>query len=143
MQKVTKKQIAMIHVLLSKMNMQDYKSGIVLEYTYSRTDSVKEMTLKEGVKMIGDMQNHLNKKINDTDERQRRYIIAMAHQMGWQLENGKIDKERLNAWIQKYGHQNVTDVHKTLNDYKKEDLNKLVSQFQKVLRSYLKSLGDK
>ena len=63
----------------------------------------------------------------------------MAHEMGWQKADGKIDIERINNWCLAYG---VGPEKKKFNDYKYHELPALVTQFKKVYQSFLKGISN-
>lgn len=133
----SKQQIIGIRTLLGKLNLKDDKEAIVKQYTNDRTNSISKMEFAEAKKLIANLKN----PSEDSEERQRKHIIAMAHNMNWQLEGGKADMKRINDWVLSYGHLNTQG--KKLNDYKGEDLQKLVTQFQKVYKHYLNSISKR
>lgn len=139
---ITKPQITIIHVLLAKRGLKEEKAGIVLTYTNDRSSHVSEMSKKEAATLIQHLsgESKFNNSV-DRGEKQRRYIIAMARQMGWTTTDGRADMVKINSWIAKYGHLNSTGKNTTLNSYKAEHLTKLVSQFQQVLKSNLKAFS--
>lgn len=66
----------------------------------------------------------------DKANRMRRKCISICHEMGWKLENGKIDMRRVDEFCEKRGHG-----HKKLNFYSEKELPMLITQFEKLLKS--------
>lgn len=131
-QLVTKQQLILINTLISKLNInKDTKETMVLGFTLGRSISTKDLTQSEASDLI----KHL-KSLDPTEasaEKMRRAIIAMAHEMKWQLANGKADMQRINQWCIRYGGKN-----KDLNAYHFKELHNLVTAFKQM---YLKFLG--
>lgn len=73
-------------------------------------------------------------KIKESENKQRRKIIALFCQMGYKIGE-KADMPRIHAWCEKSGH-----LHKNLNYYHGKDLVTLVSQAEQVYNSFLKGL---
>jgi hypothetical protein len=62
----------------------------------------------------------------------RRRFFAVCHELGWKLENGKLDYKRINGWLLQYG------VHKKkLNAYTAKELPELISQIDALLKRKL------
>lgn len=131
----TKPQIQIIRTILSKQGLNDDKDAIIEEFTGGRTNSTSKLYFSEATTLIKQLKN----PVAASEEKQRKHIIAMAHEMTWELEDGKADMKRINSWVAKYGHLNAS--HRTINDYKGTDLQTLVTQFQNVYKSYLKAIA--
>jgi len=141
----TKAELTRLHTLISKLQIpEDGKRAMIAEATNGRTTSSKEMTSGE----ITDLCNGLQKMVpaplpaklvpdadKDARDVMRKKIISRAHRLGWQLQGGKIDMERVNAWCVSHGH-----LHLQLNSYGYNDLVKLVSQMDAMYKSYLKAV---
>ena len=141
--KVDKQDIKIIRTLISKAGMdEEDKEALVSEYTKGRSTSTKELLKVEARELIGHLKNaspSLNPSPKGRDfgdprsQRMKRKIFAMCHEMGWHIEGTrKLDMQRLNNWCEKSSLQ-----HKKLDRYAYEDLPALVSQFEKVYKSYL------
>jgi len=63
------------------------------------------------------------------------FTNSQTHELKTSPAPGKIDLPRLDAWCEKYG-----EFHKPLNSHSFPELCKLVTQFQKVYRTYIKNL---
>lgn len=130
-------QNARLHALVGKLGINsDMKADMVEQYTGGRTRSTADMYTHECQALI----NFLSAQVGKTTEGQRadkmrKKIISMAHEMGWQLPNGKADIARVNAWCKKYGHG-----HKPLNSYQYKELPELVGQFEEAYKYYLKTI---
>ena len=141
------KKIQIIHAALAEIGKKrgfkvekEEKESLVRQFSKGREISTKGLRNTEADALIlhlnsltdGSPQSVMLKK----GEQMRRHIIAMAHEMGWQKPDGKIDIERINNWCLGYGVEK-----KKLNDYKYEELPSLVSQFKKVYQSYLRAIS--
>lgn len=119
----TKQQLTIIHTLLNKHKMSAHKGDIVSGFTAGRTESSREMDIKEAAAMI----RHL--KTLDPDakraERMRRKIISLAHEMNWKLPSGKIDMKHVDGWCIRLSY-----LHKKLDAYSLSELPRLVTQFE-------------
>lgn len=128
---ITKGQIACIHAMVKKLNLTSSKGDIVLGFTDGRTDSVGDMYLDEAKAMIQWLKSQDPEE--QSAERQRRYIISMAHECGYRKPGTtKVDMVKLDSWCVNYGY-----LHKKLNQYRQHELPKLVTQFEKVYKDYL------
>lgn len=140
---INKKQIAAINATLYKLGMlrgerfsKGEKASLVRQYSGGRTDSSTGLFHNEAVQLINDLNRQTGFSPKEKPgEKQRRRIIAMAHDMRWQLPGYKVDMKRVNDWCCTYGY-----LHKKLNDYTEAELPKLVSQFMQVHQSFLKHI---
>lgn len=109
---------------------------LVFGYSAGRTKSSKAMTMVECQALI----NHLDviKKDkysapvnnNDASQRMRRKIMSICHEMNWTAD-GKLDWKRINGFM-----LNSSYLKKAINAYSEQELPKLVSQFEQLLKSY-------
>lgn len=131
----TLEQNKRLHTLLGKLGVEkEQKEELVFGFSGERTISSAELTMQECYSLC----NHLQGMIYASDDRadvMRKKVLSICHEMKWKLESGKIDWEHLNDWLMKYGY-----LHKSLNEYKEKELPKLVTQFENLLRDYLKKL---
>lgn len=120
------------------------KEEVVLQFTSGRTSSLKELKPQE----LTELTTQLN-YLNGTDKRnwksapgeqQRRQIIAIAHEMRWELPDGKADMKRINTWIATFGYLRDTGKHQDINAYSYEELPKLVWQFKQAHKHYLSNI---
>ncbi len=139
---ITKPQIQAINVCLTKIGNQrgeKYSAGekaeLMLRYSKGRTDTTTGLYITEARQLLTDLNKLLNNNTPPPGEKMRKNIIAMAHEMKWQLPNGKIDMQRVNGWCAKFGY-----LHKKLNEYTADELPQLVTQFKNVYKSYLKGV---
>ncbi|MCC6290174.1 MAG: hypothetical protein IT249_20025 [Chitinophagaceae bacterium] len=138
--KATNKQIQSIHAALHRKGLLRHKAEMVSGFTAGRTTHSSEMTVQEAAALLAD----INEYTTQQDDRQRmlRYIIAMAHEMGWITQvsavehDGKIiqknDYSRLHSWVLKYGN-----AKKGMNQYNHQELVKLVAAFKNMHREWL------
>ena len=110
--------------------------------TGGRTESSKELHYNEAadlIKQLQAMQGKVEWQVKEGNT-QRRKIIAIAYNMGWEIPNPqggkpKADMKRINDWCIKFGFGK-----KTLNDYTTKELPTLVSVFEKVYKEFLNSI---
>ncbi len=119
--------------LLTKANLQGRRHAIVFDYSGGRTESSRELTDPEIMRLIRDLEKGF--KELDRADKMRKKIISQAHEMGWELPSGKIDMDMINAWCVKYGFK-----HKPLNSYSYKELPVLVTQFDNMYNDYLKAI---
>lgn len=133
---MTPKQVKLIRFLLNQCGLSDEldKAEIVFEYTNGRSTSLKEMTQRETSALI----NVLNERLSPAKakrDRQVSKILSMAHEMHWELQDGKVDMERLDVFF-----LTRTPQKKKLAEFTDAELPGLVTLFEKVYISFLKSL---
>jgi hypothetical protein len=132
MRPATKDQVKAINAILARKNLMMHKATIVQSCSNGRTTHSTELTVEEARALLID----LNKNEPETEAKQRmvRKIFAMARDLGWVKKitvverTGIVHKDDLSAvyeWINKYGY-----LKKDINQYKYNELPKLVSQFQ-------------
>ena len=127
---MTPSQIKYVRGLLARHGLTDQKEEIVMEYTDGRTSSLSAMTYRETKALIAALEGGTKPR-----DAQVNKILSMAHEMGWELQNGKADLQRIDRWCIKY-----TDQHKPLSEIEDKDLPKVVTIFQKVYMSFLKGI---
>lgn len=108
----------------------------VLKYSNNRTGSSKQLTMTECQALINEL-DIIKKNINNTpvsnsnaSQRMRRKIMSICHEMNWK-KDGKLDWGRINDFMFKSSY-----LKKGLNSYAADELPKLVSQFEQLLKSY-------
>jgi hypothetical protein len=112
---------------------KEERQALALQYSNNRTDSTKMLFKHEAEALIND----LNKQTGaDVADRMRKKIISQAKLMGWIIPGtNKADMDHINAWCINYGQ-----FKKKLNEHSLQELPKLVSQFERAYKSYLKNL---
>jgi hypothetical protein len=154
---VSKGQLAKIHILIGQQvgKNDDLKQTMVSSFTAGRTTSTKELTWKEAQDLIKalsgiappaprerkelspeEQQRNDIKMANYREcDKKRKLLIRYAHQMGWELPDGKADLDRLNGWCIKYG-----TYHKPLMEHSSTELSHIAVQLEKAYKDYLKSV---
>lgn len=128
----TIQQNKQLHTLLSKLNIdKETKAILIHQYTEQRTVNSSEMDVYECQNLI----NHLRKMLNqnyitapklersNNDElldKQRKRLIAKFREMGFDTEDNKADMKRINETIFKHWHKGI-------NQFNKEELNKIIA----------------
>lgn len=131
-----------LHWYLGNLNIQnDVKEDLVYQFTNGRETRSSAMTSEECQALITYLRGLKRKleapkptapaKPDSPENKMRRKVISICHEMGWKLASGKIDMARVNEFCEKRGHK-----HKVLNFYTKEELPLLITQFEKVLKEF-------
>lgn len=135
-------QLKQLHTLLQKQNLTHYKAEMVGGATAGRTESSRELHYNEAAELIKQLQamQPVQQWKPKPGEQQRRKIIAIAYNMGWEIPNPKggkpiADMKRINDWCIKFGFGK-----KKLNDYTTKELPTLVSVFEKVYKEFLNGI---
>jgi hypothetical protein len=132
--KLTPDQLKAIHTLLNKQGLKDEKDNIVSGFTAGRTTSSRAMHYDEAAALIGHLKQ-LDPEQASSDK-MRNKILSQAHEMGWRIQGtDRIDMDHVNNWMLSKSY-----LKKKLDDYKHNELPKLVSQFEEVYKSYLGGL---
>jgi hypothetical protein len=138
-----KKKIQIIHAQLATLEKQrnypvekEEKEALVRLFTRQRESSTKGLTDAEADKVIDYLRGMCaNQDKHPPGNLMRRHIIAMAHEMKWETQDGKADMKRINGWCVHYGFGK-----KPLNDYEYDELPQLVTQFKNVYNSFLNGI---
>jgi hypothetical protein len=134
MELITKQQIKDIYwyVKLLEKDTNDIRTEAWV-FSNNRTSTVLNLSNDEAVKYI-DFLRQCEVKTNEACDRMRKKIISRFHEMGYR-KNGRIQMDRVNRTIEKYGY-----LHKPLNKYTYKELPKLVSQFSTIKADYLERM---
>lgn len=137
---VQKWQISRIHGLLSKIGVKDdkeYKAELVRQYTNGRETSTTRLSYHEAAAIIKDLESMAPKtQAEIASDVMRKKMLVYAYGMGIiNPATGKADVSRVDNWCKAYGY-----LHKGLNEYTYEELPKLLTQYEQVYKSYLKSI---
>lgn len=136
MTSITKDLIIQIQATISNLNIRDQKEDLVYAATKGRTTSVSEMYMHEAI----DLKNHLKKFVNakpsEKEDKMRRKVISLCHQMNMKLADGKIDMAQVDKLIAARGY--LSKLGKTsLNQYTSKELPKLITQIERIRDFYL------
>lgn len=99
----TKAQNARLFTLLGKLRLgEDERHELAFAFSDGRTSSTRELRAYECNNLI----HHLEKMLKAHPEEvkhynMRRKVFSLAHQLGWELPNGKVDMVRLNGFCLK------------------------------------------
>ncbi len=127
-------QIAKVRAMLANAKLTDQKETLCLSFSNNRTKHLSELKYHETQELIA----YLNRILNQDDPRKQKLlkkIFALAFEMRWTKEDGKLNMDRLNNWCVEYSYK-----HCVLDGYNYEELPKLISQFEAVYKSFLKGL---
>lgn len=127
---MTTAQIKYVRGLLAKVGLSDQKDDLVRGFTNGRTTHLTEMNHAETNALIKALVG--GETVSPRDMMIRK-ILSIAHTMKWQLADGKVDMNRINAWCVKYSKE-----HKGLDQISNDQLPSVVTQFEKVYSSFLK-----
>lgn len=121
-----------VRQLLNREGVAFMENELSLEYSKGKTKNLSELTHEETQALISFLTGGVEKT---PKERMVGKILSMAHEMRWELPNGKIDMDRLNAWCIKYNPHK-----KPLNDFTEEELPTVVSVFERMYKGYLSKI---
>ncbi|GGG33273.1 phage protein GemA/Gp16 family protein [Hymenobacter glacieicola] len=129
-----------LHKLLNDLDLMDVKKELVASFSGKGSESSKDLHYTEADSLIKYLERQSSGALptpeeEEASDKMRRKILSLAHEMQWELDNGKVDMARVNAWCQSKGFGK-----KVLNDYNHDQLTKLVSQFKIVHKKHLQEL---
>lgn len=121
-----------VYATLASAGMRDKadQKDMIRQYTNQRTDSSHEMYAHEAIQLIQDLKK---KPGSSAADKMRKKLLHYAHLIGWKdPATGKADMKSVDTWCKDYGK-----FHKSLMEHSVEELPQLISQFEKVFKSYL------
>lgn len=131
----TSKQRSMIGFLINKLKIDpETKEEIIWQFSSGRGVSIKDLQFNEASAVIKALITG-QVELKDPAEQMRRKLLSMAHEVGWELPNGKVDMERVNNWCVQFGF-----LHKKLNDYNANELPRLITAFEAMYVKHLKGV---
>lgn len=140
-QQITTAQLRKLNFLISKLNLQEQKAALINSVSNKRTQSSKELTLKEAIWLI----SKLDKKFNEnkqTNEPMIRKIFAMAYDAeiiyGDSEEDKKMNTAKLNQFVKERG-----TVKKELKEMNSGELLKTINQFKQIVKHKTESEAAK
>lgn len=147
---ITAQQIRTIHAVLPTIYRQDkeLKQNLIAQFTEDdNKTSTKDLSQQQAEELIYFLKTGKAKTYDyyasfDFSNRQHRYLLSLCHQIGWEVFSeraGKlvVDTEALGRWLHKYGY-----LHKTLKEYSENQLPKLITQFENMVKSVIKKRHD-
>ncbi len=142
MPKRTQKQNNQYHAIVSKMRLtKEQKSDLILSFSNGRTSSSADLSREEMQLLINRLNamqyrhiSNSNVRVNfyadDPADKMRKKCLSIVHELGWEMSDGQINWQTFNAWLFKYGY-----LHKSFNNYTYEELPRLVTQLENLLKS--------
>lgn len=143
----TKEKHGRLYGLLNKKQMMEQRHELFQSYSKNRTRDSKDLSEQEMDDLIrflefynvGGMQSGCKTDFEKGDKMRKR-VLSLCYEYGWTrhdaVKNKRVvDYAKLNAWLLKSGY-----LHKSLNQYKYAELPKLVTQFENVIKSFLKAV---
>jgi hypothetical protein len=136
MERITKPQIAKIHVLLSNLGITEQKAEIVYNLSNGRTESTKDLNIDEARRLIISLTGY------DPNERQKGLIFSLAYQAGVIYgstpEDKKMNVAKLNLFLRERGA-----VKKPLDQMIYKELVQTHRQFEAIVKCMKKSTDNK
>ncbi|MBK9292586.1 MAG: hypothetical protein IPM52_13320 [Bacteroidetes bacterium] len=132
------KQKRILHALLAKRGLMDMKAELVLTHTGGRTQRSSQMSQQEIAGLINSLQQGFaDQQPYEAAKRMKRRIYSLCYSLGWTVPDHQaarlvVDNARLDGWMLKYGY-----LHKPLRHYKSAELPKLLTQFERFVKSTL------
>lgn len=121
---------------MKSIGMHPDRNEMIAEFTEGRTESLRDLTPGE----YREFTNQLSQLLNGDEARSdkmntmRRKVIAILCQCGF-TKDGKADMKRIQEWCITHGH-----AHRELNRYDVIDLQKLITQSERMLISNIERL---
>lgn len=127
MKKVSSSQIIMIRSAIAKQGIEELKDEMVYEFSNGRTTSTKELHMHEAITLI----QHLNGQ--NPLEKMRKKVFKLAYIAGIIYgetdEDKKMNSAKLDMFLRERGA-----VKKNLNQLKYFELQKVVNQFEQIVK---------
>ena len=145
--KHTKEKHSRLYGLLNKKQMMEQRHQLFQSYSKKGSDDSRELSedeIDELIRMlefytVGGRQVGYKNDFEKGDKMRKR-VLSLCYEYGWTrhdvVKNRQaVDYPKLNAWMLKSSY-----LHKSLNKYKYDELPKLVTQFENVVKSFLKAI---
>lgn len=126
---MTDKQYFFVVKILEREGLFFMAEDIAFEHSNGTTRNLRALNYKQTQSLIETFLQPSAK------QKMKRKILSMAHEMRWELPNGKVNLEKLDMWCKKY-----TPSHVPFNEIDKKELPLVVSVFEKMYKSFLKQL---
>jgi hypothetical protein len=107
-----------LHALLGSTKMMQHKKELVYQFSNERTTSSGELTYQECQSLIDFLKGQ--KTDNPADRMRKKIIALMKHDLKWTIKE-------IDEFCKTKGY-----LKKGFNDYTKQELPKLVSQFENI-----------
>jgi len=130
--KMTEKQKYFTRQLMNKEGLAFMETELCLQFSQGAFNNLDSLTQEQTIALIAHLQTGDTKTAK---EKMVGKILSMAHELRWELPNGKVDINRVNAWCIKYNPHK-----KPLNDFTEAELPSVVSVFERMYKGYLKKL---
>jgi hypothetical protein len=146
----TNKQSGLLHLLLRQLKIdKEGKQELVFAATGGRSTSSWDLTVQECTVLCKQLSEKAKtttapaqvspkpkteKQWTSPEDRMRKKILSIGHELGLKLNNGSINMARVNAICVERGY-----LHKKLDLYTRAELPKLIAQFENILRDHYKS----
>jgi len=134
-----KKYIIQIRTIITNRGLtEEDKEDLVSQFSNQRTTSIRAMKTTEAIALIKALNGESDTFRPDNRlNRMQRKILALAHEMDWETEDGKINMDRVNGFCKMRGYRK-----KTFNDYTEKELPKLITQFEKMYKNHLEKCAS-
>lgn len=126
---MTQPQLKYVRDLMAREGITFMENEYAFKFSKGRTTNMQDLFYHETQELIGTLVEPSSKS------KMQRKILSMAHEMRWELPNGKVDIARLDNWCKKH-----TPHHKTFNALSEDELPIVVSIFKKMYQDFLKNL---
>lgn len=129
--KITPKQLSYIKSLIKKAGWDDGNEAIK-SYSKNKINLLSDLSKTEAARFIKQLLQENGQ--DNSDDRMRKKIIGMAHEMNW-VNGNNVNMTRVNDWCINSGM-----FKKPLQKHNTKELSRLVGQFEKVKKSFIKSV---
>lgn len=129
---MTEKQKKYVRQLLNREGLAFMEEALCLEFSAGAYKDLGFLSQHQTQALITHIQEGAPKT---PKQKMVGKILSMAHELRWELPNGKVDMDRLNAWCIKYNPHK-----KPLNALTEQELPSVVSVFERMYKGYLKTV---
>lgn len=122
----TLQQNSRLHVLLGQLGIDtEQRHELVLQFTHGRTHSSRAMLALECNQLIHSLEKQYESGEGQKQYNMRRKVFSLAHELGWELPDGKVNRDHLDAFILKRG-----GTKKPFMKLSTKDLRNLITQLE-------------
>lgn len=129
---LSKAQNALIHALIAQLEITEQKATLINAHTCNRTGSTAEMTYQEATDLIKTLQAEKKKTLGKMQGK----IIGYMKLMGYIVESGAEDLERINHFIANIGKNNPRKAE--LWYLRKSELLSVLNQIEQRYKTQIK-----
>lgn len=133
MKMITPAQLKFIHALLGELNLMEHKAELVFSFTGHRTESCRELTLKEARELIDYLKGSQERTVVI------RRIWHLAYEMGIIIPGDRNERSMNAAKLDAFCEQRGT-VKKAVSQQTLQEVKRTAKQFEAMYSRHLQKL---